>query len=157
MNYVRYITLTSLIALSIAVGGAFAADTDEGVAADKPQATATINWHASYEEGLKLAKSQNKKALVYFFSTRCFYCSMMEKNTFTNAATIDFLNDNFVPIRLNTESNAELAKKYNVVGVPASIFLEANGTLIGARPGYMPPEDYMKMLEFVSAESYKEK
>ena len=36
----------------------------------------------------------------------------------------------------------ELARNFNVSGFPTTMFLESNGDVIGAIPGYIPPEEF---------------
>ena len=115
---------------------------------------ATIQWYP-YEAGLVRAEKLDKKVFLYFFTDRCFYCKIMDQKTFTDQATIAYVNDNFVPIRLNSDQNAALATQYQVPGVPISIFMEDDSEMIGAKPGYVPPEDFLKMLQFVDEELYK--
>ncbi len=118
-------------------------------------ASGAIQWHP-YKEGLAMADDQGKKIYLYFFSDHCPYCVVMDNKTFSDQQTVAFLNKKFTPIRLNTSDNQSLAAKYNVPGVPLSVFLEQDGEMIGSQPGYLPPEEFMKVLEFVDAEAYKE-
>jgi len=119
---------------------------------DQPQPT--IGWRP-YEDGLALAKAENKKAFLYFYTTRCHYCNIMEKKTFTNDQVIALLNDQFVPIRVDLGTKPAFASFYKINGVPVSWFLESNGQPIGSRPGFLAPDQFTEMLKFVLTEKYK--
>jgi thioredoxin-related protein len=112
-----------------------------------------ILW-LSYEQGLAQAKQQKKKVFLYFYTDWCRYCEMMTATTFVDKKVVDLLNQDFVSIRVNSEKARDVAAKYQVRGVPVSFFLEASSHQIGSRPGYMPPDEFLKLLGFVAAEGY---
>ena len=67
-----------------------------------------VKWY-SHEEGRVLGKIENKKMYVHFWAEWCTYCRKMEKETFGNPAVIDYLNANFIPIKVNSDRERELA------------------------------------------------
>ena len=127
------------------------------VAADQKGSTAgseTIEW-LSYENGLARAKAQNKKTFIYFYTGRCPYCTMMEKKTLTDKSVIALLKEKFVCVRVNLNTSPSLGALYPVSGVPTAWFLESNGNKIGGRPGFIPAENFLEMLNFIVDEKYK--
>ncbi len=124
------------------------------LAADGPSDEG-IAW-LPYAKGLTVAKSQNKKIFIHFYTNRCHYCRVMQAQTFVNQNVIDMLNDNFVSIKVNLEENPGMGATYPVAGVPASWFLESNGDKIGVKPGFLPPAKFIQMLQFILDEKYKE-
>ncbi len=117
-------------------------------------AAGEINWY-DYEKGLTLGKNSNKKIMINFYGEWCRYCKKMEKETFAAAKVADYLNANFISIRINTDKNRELAKTFNVTGLPSTWFLTENGEKIGNRPGWVKADKFLELLEYVHAEKYK--
>jgi len=113
-----------------------------------------IIWH-DYEKGLALGKSSNKKIMINFYADWCGYCKKMEKETFGAAKVADYLNANFIAIRINSDKNMELARAYHVTGLPVTWFLTENGDKIGNRPGWMNAGTFLDLLEYVYTDSYK--
>lgn len=113
-----------------------------------------ITWY-SYEEGMALAKTNNKKVYINFHAEWCGYCHKMEKETFKDSKVISYLNQNFVPIRINSDKEKALARQYRVRGLPDNIFTTGAGENIGNQPGYLGPADFMKVMAFVYEEKYK--
>ncbi|MDY6832937.1 MAG: DUF255 domain-containing protein [Thermodesulfobacteriota bacterium] len=113
-----------------------------------------IRWF-SYDQGLARAKAQQKKVFLHFYTNWCRYCDMMAASTFVDKKVIDTLNQDFVSIRVNSDEVRDVAGKYQVRGVPVSFFLEADGGQIGSRPGFLEPDVFLRLLEFVKAEGYK--
>jgi len=147
----------SLVAIAIIfsfTGCGFAASDEDQKQEKTDGGKAAIAWH-SYEEGLSLGKSQNKKVFLNFYADWCHYCKTMDSQTFTDANVIDFVNQNFVAIRVDSDKNKKLAANYNVRGLPMSLFLTENGDSIGGQPGFIPAQDMLSLLKYISTDSYK--
>lgn len=113
-----------------------------------------INWQP-YETGIEMAREQGKKVFLYFFADWCGYCRKMEKSTFTDASVIQYLNDNFIAISINSDKDKKLASSYRVRGLPALYFIEADTNKGGQYPGYVEAEKLVSLLKFFKTESYK--
>jgi len=112
-------------------------------------ASETINWH-SYEEGMVLSKIEKKKVFLHFYADWCGFCRKMANTTFKDATLINYLNDNFMPIMVNTDKEPQTAGNYGVAGLPFTMFLTAMGEPIFSIPGYVPTEALMGMLKEVN-------
>jgi thioredoxin-related protein len=127
-----------IVLLCLLAGGA-----ESGLAAaDK------IDWH-SYESGLARGKFEKKKVFLYFHAEWCTYCVEMDRTTFKDPAVIAALNRNFIPIRVDSERETAPAALFRVKGLPDSWFLAESGEVIGHRPGFIPAEQLMKILNAV--------
>ena len=113
-----------------------------------------IKWQ-SYQSGMKKIADENKKGFIHFYTDWCTYCKLMNQKTFTNDAVIAFLNQNFVPIRVDAEEQRDVARKYGVSSFPNNGFIAEDQSEIGKRPGFIPPDLLLKMLEFIDSESFK--
>jgi thioredoxin-related protein len=127
-----------LIGLFISIG--FFSDT---------AAVESINWR-SYEEGMQVSKIEKKKIFLHFYADWCVYCGKMAKETFQNPAVISYLNNNFIPVRVNTDKEPGTAIKYGVRGLPSTWFLTKMGEAIGTVPGFVPPDTMLSMLKEVN-------
>jgi len=127
-------------------------------AADSPapaaEAGTAIQWVA-YDDAVDAASKQDKKVYLYFYADWCHYCKVMNSKTFVSEQVITRLNDDFIPVRIKMKDQARVAEQFNVQGVPSSWFLENTGERIGAKPGYLPPEQFLDLLNFVTEEKYK--
>ena len=113
-----------------------------------------IYWY-SYDEGLQLAKTENKKIFLHFWASWCGYCTKMATQTFNDASVADYLNKNFIPIKINTDKKKSLAVKYKVRGLPDTWFLTDEGENITNLAGYIPPDKLLPILKYISTNSYK--
>ena len=117
-------------------------------------ASSGIKWY-SYEEGILNAKKNGKKIFLHFGAPWCGYCTKMKNKTFNDFLVSDYLNTNFISIKINTDKEKKIASKYYVKGLPDSWFLTKKGEKIGNLPGYIPPEKFLSMLKYILTDSYK--
>ena len=109
----------------------------------------------TYDKGIKLVKSLNKKAFIDFHADWCKYCIKMEKEVFTNKKVIEYLNDNFISITVDTEKEEKVASKYKIKGLPQLYFLMEDGSPIKYRPGFVEAEELLQALKYINTDSYK--
>ncbi len=113
-----------------------------------------IKWY-SYDEGMALGKKEGKKVFLHFYANWCFYCIKMAKETFKDPFVVNYINKNFISIRVNTDEERKLASDYSVRGLPSTRFISETGEKISDRPGYIPPEMLVNMLKYIQTDSYK--
>ncbi len=118
------------------------------------EASDKIKWR-SYDEGLALAKQEGKKVFIHFYADWCAYCKKMEKETLTNLAVIDSLNNDFIPVLVNSDKDRDLARDFYIRGLPSTWFVSETGEKISSLPGYITAEMLLNALKFIQTDSYK--
>ena len=114
-----------------------------------------IEWH-SYDDGMARGKFEKKKVFLHFTAEWCFYCGVMEKETFKDPAIISSLNENFISIKVDYDRETKTSDFYRVMGLPDSIFIAEDGQIIGRRPGYIPPDQLKLILDLILSERSQE-
>lgn len=112
-----------------------------------------IKWYSA-EEGLLLGKKEGKKVFMNFYADWCSYCKQMEQTTFKDSRVVGALNNKFIAVRVNTETNKEIAQQYFVRGLPTSWFLTETGEKISNIPGYVEPEMLLNILGYIGENKY---
>lgn len=107
-----------------------------------------INW-LSYKQGMSLAKKENKRVYLHFYTEWCNYCKEMQQSTFRNPAVIKMINEDFVAIRVNTNEEAVVAGRYNIRPVPDNWFLSADGKKLRNFLGYYEADQFVTVLRYV--------
>ncbi|MFZ2633339.1 MAG: thioredoxin family protein [Desulfosalsimonadaceae bacterium] len=120
----------------------------------KPADNPGIQWQP-YASGIKAIKDQKKKGFLHFYTDWCTYCKVMNKNTFTDPKIIAYLNENFIPIRVNADKEKAVAREFRVSPVPDNWFITEDASSLHIRPGYIPPEELLVMLKFLHTDSFK--
>ncbi len=112
-----------------------------------------IEWKA-YEKGVTMAKEEGKKVFLYFHADWCTYCRKMEHSTFKDLGIIAYLNDNFISIMVDTETEKKMSDLYGVRGLPTSWFLKSNSEKLSNMPGYVDSARLLLILKYINTESY---
>ena len=114
----------------------------------------SIRW-LSFENGMSLGKTSEKKMIIHFYADWCTYCEKMDKETFRDRKVADYLNKEFIPIRVNSDRRSNIASNYGVKGLPSTWFVDEDGRRISNLPGYIPPDMFLNILRYVHSDSYK--
>ncbi len=121
------------------------------------------------EEALELAKSTDKKILIDVYAEWCPYCERMHKDTYTDKAVKNAIEDNFYLVMINIESESqinymghemseiEFAQQLNSSSLPSTFFMNNEGEILGMQPGLVPAETFHKLLNFVGTDAYLSK
>jgi len=102
-----------------------------------------LEWK-SYEEALKIQKQNNKPIMIDVVRTHCHYCSDMQRNVFDNEAMSLWLEERFIPVKLNLDSQ-KLPLGLQVSFTPSFFFVNAQGEIIKKIPGAWNIEDFQSM------------
>jgi len=145
-------------------------ENNEQTAAKKEQGRISkVTW-LSFNEGLEKAAKEKKNILIDFYTDWCHWCKVLDEKTFRDPAVARKLSERFVTIRINAESktesvrykgknftNIELTRAFRITGFPSLGFLDQNGDVITLVPGYVPPETFIYILDYIEKECYKTK
>ncbi len=119
------------------------------------------NWYPWGPEAFEKAKKENKLIFLSIGYSSCYWCHVMERESFNNESVAKVLNDSFVCIKVDREERPDIDHIYMTAlqtlrgggGWPLSMFLLPDGRpIVGGT--YWPREDRMvegeKVLGFVS-------
>ena len=126
------------------------------------------NEWLKFDAGLAKAKKENKSIVVDFYTDWCHWCKVMDKETFKNADVAKKLQERFVTVRVNAEaqneqvtfqnqkmSNVQLTRSFGVTGYPSIAFMDASGKPITIVPGFVKPDVFIHILDFIDLKCYK--
>lgn len=125
-----------------------------------------LKW-LNFNDAVKVSEKSNKKLLVDVYTDWCSWCKKMDSNVYANEKVLEYLNKNFVVVKLNAEgkttvnfkdtiySAAEFSQGMGVTGYPATLFFTANGNLITLLPGYVEAPMFLNVLRYISESRYE--
>ena len=113
-----------------------------------------INWWSWCDEALTTAKAENKPIFLSIGYSSCHWCTVMEGEAFSDSAIAEYMNANFLPIKVDREERPDLDSIYMQAlqmmtgqgGWPLNIFLSPEdlvpfyaGTYFPVEPRYGRP------------------
>ncbi|MDZ7267116.1 MAG: thioredoxin fold domain-containing protein [candidate division KSB1 bacterium] len=125
-----------------------------------------LTW-LEFEQAMATAKKERRLLVVDFYTDWCGWCKVMERDTYGNAEVIKYARARLVLSKVNAESSAltrykdqsltyrQLALAFGVRGYPATIFISPEGEFLTLVSGFIPPDQFLPMLEFLAEGHYK--
>ncbi|MDJ0570790.1 MAG: thioredoxin domain-containing protein [Pleurocapsa sp. MO_192.B19] len=122
-----------------------------------------INWWYWCESALEQAKQENKPVFLSIGYSSCHWCTVMEGEAFSDRAIADYLNANFLPIKVDREERPDIDSIYMQAlqmmtgqgGWPLNIFLNPEdlvpfygGTYFSIEPKYGRP-GFLEILQAI--------
>ena len=119
-----------------------------------------IAWKTTWDATAKAAKAEAKPILVLITNPeRCPPCRMMEEQTWPNPDVAAFVNTNLIPLKIHTGHSTEraLAQEFNIRGIPTTLVIDVDKSVIGKQVGFAPPDDFLEFLESAASVQNREK
>ena len=115
-----------------------------------------VNWHPWGPGPFEKAKNEDKLLLVSIGYATCHWCHVMERESFEDPELALFLNQHFVPIKVDREERPDVDKIYMDAlqalgqngGWPLNMFLTPDGKPITGGT-YFPPDDLIGKPSFI--------
>ena len=101
----------------------------------------SIEWH-SYDEGMALAKEQNKPVMIDFYADWCGWCKKLDSETYVDSDVIK-MSEDFINVKVDTEVQGNFAQKYGVRGLPTIVFTDSDGNEIRRVVGYKNADAFL--------------
>jgi YHS domain-containing protein/thioredoxin-related protein len=102
----------------------------------------SIAWQDDYAKALENARTSNRLLWVQFTGAWCPNCTRMERDSFLDPSIVEHAQRSFVPLKLRSEANQELAAAFNLTSLPATIIVAPNRDIIAVHQGYLGPEEF---------------
>ena len=104
-----------------------------------------ISWRAFGEEAFADAQTKNKPVLLSVTASWCQFCRNMDEQTYGNEAIIQYINEHFVPVRVDSEQRPEINTRYAMGGLPSTGVLTPGGDVVWGGT-FVPPDGMAQLL-----------
>ena len=113
-----------------------------------------VNWYPWGEEAFKKARDENKLLLISIGYAACHWCHVMENESFEDLEVANFMNDNFICIKVDREERPDVDQIYMTAvqlitgrgGWPLNALALADGKPFYAGT-YFPKSNWLKVLK----------
>jgi thioredoxin-related protein len=126
-----------------------------------------IKW-MKFEEAIAANSKNPKMIIVDVYTDWCGWCKKMDKETFTNAKVVDYINKNFYAVKMNAEdtkrtfdfmgktyNEAQMAAAMRVNSYPNFVVIEPKLQNIAQLPGYRQPEQFLSGLDELLEKAFR--
>lgn len=111
-----------------------------------------MKWYNTYDAGLEAAKAENKPIFVYSWAIWCKFCKRLHEEVYPDPRVSSILQNDFVLVAVDLDTNKEDAKRFSVSYPPKLIFLDPRGQKITEIPGYVPADTLLPILEQIKTQ-----
>ncbi len=118
----------------------------EGVSQGKSRSA--IGWLPWNNRAFQRAQQEDKPVFLSITAVWCYWCHVMEENTYADAEVAEYIRENFVPVQVDNDHRPDVNARYNVGGWPTTAFLTPHGGYM-AGATYLPPDQLLAMLREV--------
>ncbi len=110
-----------------------------------PNNARMIQWRTWGKEAFEEARARNRPILLSISAVWCHWCHVMDETTYSENAVINYLNEHYIPIRVDADMRPDVDSVYNQGGWPSTVFLSPAGDPLGGG-NYIPPEQMLALL-----------
>lgn len=112
-----------------------------------PVNAAAINWRTDYNVARKEAAEKGRPLLIDFGTENCFWCKRLDASTFQDASVVHLVNERFIPLKIDAEKEAQLAKSLQISSYPTIVFGAPDGKIMGTVVGYKEASEFVTILQ----------
>lgn len=135
-----------------------------------------VVWY-SIEEAIELSARNPKKIMIDVYTDWCGFCKRMEAETFSDARVARYINQNFYPVKFNSETRDtvyfqgqmfvndgegrrsphqfSIALLSGQMSYPSVVYINEALELLTVVPGFMTPERIEPILKFIGDDHYQ--
>jgi len=120
-----------------------------------------VDWYPWGEVAFQKAREENKPIFLSVGYSTCYWCHVMERESFEDPKVAEFMNQHFVNIKVDREERPDVDDVYMTAvqmmtgrgGWPMSVFLEPDTLKPFYGGTYFPPDDRGGMPSFLTVAS----
>jgi len=106
-----------------------------------------VHWQDSLDEKVfAQAKQEKKLVILNLEAVWCHWCHVMGEETYADPEVAKILNERYVPIKIDQDSNPSLSNRYKDWGWPATIIFDADGNELVKQAGFVEAQAMKELL-----------
>jgi len=114
----------------------------------RPNRAHMISWRTWGEDAFQEAVQQDKPIFLLITSSWCQWCHIMDETTLSELSIITIVNNDYIPIRVDSDMRPDINARYNQNGWPGVALLSSEGEILWDGV-YVPPQQMLYYLGHV--------
>jgi hypothetical protein len=90
-----------------------------------------VAWQPWTRAVFARARTERKPVLLSISATWCGTCQEMDRTSYADPVIATFINERFVPIRIDADERPDISERYSLGGWPTTAFLTPDGEILG--------------------------
>jgi len=115
----------------------------------RPNRAHEIQWREWGDEPFRESAATGKPVLLSLSAVWCHWCHVMDETSYSDEGVIAFINEHYIPVRVDNDQRPDINARYNMGGWPTTAFLTADGEVL-AGATYVPPDQMKELLPQVN-------
>ncbi len=115
----------------------------------RPNRAHEIQWRPWGPDAFRDAQETGKPILLSLSAVWCHWCHVMDETSYSDPGVISYVNEHYVPVRVDNDQRPDINARYNMGGWPTTAFLTPDGEVL-AGATYVPPDQMRELLPRVS-------
>lgn len=111
----------------------------------RPRTKVPLEWSHSLAPALAKAKAESKLVFIDFETTWCGPCKSMDEWIWTDADVATAMAGKYIGVKLDGDIEKAIVKKYNVVGYPTMLVIDATGKEVWRAVGYQSSKEMLDL------------
>jgi thioredoxin-related protein len=103
-------------------------------------------WITEFDSGLTRARAAGRPTFVYFDAGWCSWCQQYKRDTLDQPQVRTALARDFVRVAVDFDARPDLMRRFGGIGLPFTVVLSPDGTVLSRFVGVMQPQDLMDVL-----------
>ena len=112
-------------------------------------AAPTVHWQPWSSQVFADAKARHRFVILDLEAVWCHWCHVMDSQTYADPKVIALMNQRYIAVKVDQDSDPDLSNRYGDYGWPATIVFAADGSEIVKRQGYMAPTNMAGLLQAI--------
>jgi hypothetical protein len=113
-------------------------------------ANSPVHWQPWGDEAFALAKELDRPILLDDGAIWCHWCHVMDEKTYGNPEIAKFINEHFVPIKIDSDARPDLNERFQLIvsslvgqgGWPLTVFMTPDGHVFFGGGTFLPEDFY---------------
>ncbi len=104
-----------------------------------------IAWRTDMKQAYRESRETGKPMFVQLTADWCGYCTKMKKTTFNEPQVVEFINESFIPLMIDTDENEKFAQAVGMEGLPTSVIISPELKMLEKLTGYQTSWELSKV------------
>src|SRR6266702_4486105 len=111
----------------------------------RPHSATSIHWQPWGQTAFQEAVQLDKPIFLLITSFWCQWCHIMDETTLSEPSIIAVVNQDYIPIRVDSDLRPDVNQRYNQNGWPSVVLLSSEGEILWGGV-YVPPKQMLYYL-----------